>query len=135
MLSVLGLRDDYPTDGRVLAEDLTAPAGTIGSAAQLQLAQLYKQLNSSVGKFGTDTLIADTAAIRSGTDTDDASYQAFVKGLEDLANLRDIVATAVKTELDQAAHGTPTNNGYVAGLTAVSQLVLAVADALASNPL
>jgi hypothetical protein len=135
MLSVLGLRDDYPTDGRVLAEDLAAPAGTLGSPAQVQLAQLYKQLNSSVGRFGTDTLIADTAAIRSGTSSDDATYQAFVKGLEDVANLRDIIATAVKTELDHAAHGTPTNNGYVAGLTAASQLVLGIADALASNPL
>jgi hypothetical protein len=55
MLSVLGLRDDYPTDGRVLAEDLSGPTGTLGSAAQVQLAQLYKQLNSSVGQFGTDT--------------------------------------------------------------------------------
>jgi hypothetical protein len=86
MLSVLGLRDDYPTDGRVLVEDLTAPAGSLGSAAQIQLARLYKQLNSSVGQFGTDTLIADTAAIRSGTSSDDATYQGFVKGLEGLAN-------------------------------------------------
>jgi hypothetical protein len=69
MLAVLGLRDDYPTDGRVLAEDLAAPAGSLGNANQIQLAQLYKQLNSSVGQFGTDTLIADTAAIRSGTAT------------------------------------------------------------------
>ncbi|MEA2587081.1 MAG: hypothetical protein QOH66_8 [Actinomycetota bacterium] len=134
MLSLLGLRDDYPTDGRVLAEDLAVPSGSLGSAAQLQLAQLYKQLNSSVGQFGTDTLIADTAAIRSGTSSDDATYQAFVKGLEDLANLRDVVATGVKTELDQAAHGTPANDGYVAGLTAASQLVLALANALAAHP-
>jgi hypothetical protein len=133
MLAVLGLRDDYPTDGRVLAEDLAGPTGTLGTAAQLQLAKLYKQLNSSVGQFGTDTLVADTAAIRSGTSADDSKYQAFVKGLEDLANLRDVVATAVKAELDQAAHGTPGNNGHVAGLTAAGQLVLAVADALASN--
>jgi hypothetical protein len=48
--------------------------------------------------------------------------------------LRDVVATGVKAELDQAAHGTPANNGYVAGLTAASQLVLALANALAAHP-
>ena len=87
-----------------------------------------------MAQFGTDTLVADTAAIRSGTSTDDGTYQVFVKGLGDLANLRDVVATAVKTELDQAAHGTPANNGYVASLTAVSQLVLGIADAFAAHP-
>jgi hypothetical protein len=45
-------------------------AGSLGNADQIQLAQLYKQLNSSVGQFGTDTLVADTAAIRSGTAAD-----------------------------------------------------------------
>ena len=133
MLAVLGLRDDYPTDGRVLAADLAA-AGSLGNANQIQLAQLYKQLNSSVGQFGTDTLIADTAAIRSGTATDDAAYQAFLKGLGDLATLRDVVATADKTELDQAAHGAPASNGSVAALTASTQLVLAAADSAAAHP-
>jgi hypothetical protein len=134
MLAVLGLRDDYPTDGRVLAEDLSGPSGSLGNADQLRLAQLYKQLNSSVGQFGTDTLIADTAAIRSGTATGDAAYQAFVKGLGDLATLRDIVATAAKTELDQAAHGAPAGTATMAALTAASELVLGVADTLAAHP-
>jgi hypothetical protein len=134
MLAVLGLRDDYPTDGRALTEDLSAPAGSLGNANQIQLAQLYKQLNSSVGQFGTDTLIADTAAIRSGTATDDATYQAFLKGLGDLATLRDAVATADKTELDQAAHSTPAGKSSVAALTAATQLVLAAANSLAAHP-
>ena len=88
-----------------------------------------------MGQFGTDTLVADTAAIRSGTSTDDGTYQVFVKGLGDLANLRDVVATAIKTELDQAAHGTPASNPSVASLTAASQLVLTVADSVAAKTL
>jgi len=134
VLAVLGLRDDYPTDGRVLAEDVAAPAGSLGNANQIQLGQLYKQLNSSVGQFGTDTLIADTAAIRSGTATDDAAYQTFLKGLGGLADLRDVVATADKTELDRAAHGAPAGNGSMAALTTATQLVLAVADSVAAHP-
>ena len=39
-----------------------------------QLARCYKQINASVGQFATDTLIADTAALASGSATNDRRF-------------------------------------------------------------
>jgi hypothetical protein len=44
--------------------------------------QCYKQLNSSVGSFGTDVILADTAALKTGSSTDDGTYQTFLTKLQ-----------------------------------------------------
>lgn len=104
-LALAGLKDDYIGDGRVLTEDL-APAAVSAAANDPgfgPLAVCYKQLNSSVGTFGTDTLQADTAAVRSGTAAGtDTQYQGFQTTLSTLADRRDRLATRIKNDLAAA---------------------------------
>ena len=75
LMALTGLKDDYIEDGRVLTEDLTFAPGKTGQGQFQQLAVCYKQLNSSVGEFGTDMLLADTAAMKSGSAQDDSTYE------------------------------------------------------------
>lgn len=55
IMSLAGLHDDYQSDGRVITEILASPRHTRNSASLVALGQCYKQLNSSVGQFGTST--------------------------------------------------------------------------------
>ena len=130
MLALLGLKDDFIHDGRVLTEDLTsagAPSGT-QSPSYLPLATCYKQLNASVGRFGTDTLVADHAAITGS----DPSYQSFQGQLSTLAAQRDTLATQIKADLDNAAFGPGLSPGAAAETQQCTAL-LASADALAAG--
>ena len=59
----LGLADDYQSDGHVITQALHAsPAPR--SRRRPTLAAGYEQINSSVGQFATDTLIADIEGAR-----------------------------------------------------------------------
>ena len=51
-----------------------------------------------------------------------------------ICTLRDAVATAVKTELDQAAHGAAASKPAVAALRAASQAMLTLTDSVAAHP-
>ena len=66
LLRLAGLRDSYVEDGRVLSEIMSHPNRAIAGSGYQRLASCYKQLNSGVGVFATSTLIADTAALKSG---------------------------------------------------------------------
>jgi hypothetical protein len=70
-----------------------------------QLAVVYQQLNASVGSFGTDTLIADSAALASGSGSNDSSYTREQQVLRYLADARDRLATIIKRLLSRAAAG------------------------------
>ena len=69
MLSLVGLKDDYTHDGRLLNGDLTGyavPAAVKMSGSNFtQLADAYKQLNASFGTFAMNTLKASTHALAS----------------------------------------------------------------------
>ena len=66
----------------------------------------YKQLNASVGEFGTDTLVAATAALASGSAGDDSRWTSTDQALSSLADRRDALATDIKNRLDAAEfHG------------------------------
>ena len=71
-----GLKDDYEHDGRVITQILDQPEpGAVGARASTALGECYKQLNSSVGEFGTATLQAATNAIESSSPGDQAYLQ------------------------------------------------------------
>ena len=112
IMYLLGLKDDYVSDGRVVSEILTQPRKALASPWVTQLGQCYKQLNSSVGELGTDTLIADTKAIASGSDAPggDAEYGQTVQALTKLEQARDQVAGQIKQSLDGAEFGGPAVN-------------------------
>jgi hypothetical protein len=121
LLHLAGLHDDYQSDGRVISELLTdAPSSLRGVQA---LATAYKQLDASVGTFGTDTLVADTAALSSGSASNDAEFTTVEARLGRLASARQVLVAAVGATLAQAARGVPVPqavvNAELAGCTAL----------------
>ena len=134
VLALAGLRDSYVHDGRVLAEVLKSDSlpEPLTEDGYTPLAACYKQLDASVGRFGTDVLVATTAAVRTGSSTDDSAYTAFEARLSALGTQRDAVATTIKNRLDAAAFaGAPLHN--VGGLVGQCRDVLGAADQLAQS--
>ena len=78
MMLLLGLKDDYSHDGRVLFEVLQKsalpPAVRRQLPAFISLAQAYKQINAPVASFSLTTLSISTTALESGSSTDDSVY-------------------------------------------------------------
>ena len=103
-LSLLGLKDDYGHDGRVLIEALTTKATPQALIAHREtvrrLAAIYEQVNAPFGQFAMDTLTASTRAIRN---TDESVYNAIETSIENLTNQRDALASQIKAALDAAA--------------------------------
>ena len=102
LLYLAGLRDDYQTDGRVISEVLAAPDRALRPASVTALGACYKQLDSSVGDFGTATLQAATKAIESDS-AGDAAYTRTDRALSALEQARDRLAEVIKGELSAAA--------------------------------
>ncbi len=60
MMSLVGLKDDYGHDGRILAEfldDRALPHSLRGNENFLELAEVYKQLNAPLGSVGLNSLV------------------------------------------------------------------------------
>jgi hypothetical protein len=122
LMYLAGLQDDYQPDGRVISEVLAKPSSTIGSPAVTALGQCYKQLDSSVGQFGTSTLQASTRALES-TSPGDRVYTSTERALTLLDRARDFVAGRIKASLQAAEFsGTPVRDGR-AQLFACSGLI------------
>jgi hypothetical protein len=105
MLQVLGLHDDYASDGRVLIEEMTDSAlppalqtGGSGRAAFVHAAQLYKQLNAPVGAFGLATLELSTKALASSS-PGDSTYNNLEQLLVSLGNTRDATTAVLRQGL------------------------------------
>jgi hypothetical protein len=103
MLYLTRLRDDYQSDGRVISQVLARKPGPL--TATEELARAYQQLNSSVGAFATDTLIADSAALAGGSAGDDSAFQRTQQKLRVLGAGRDTLAGLMKVQLSEAAAG------------------------------
>jgi hypothetical protein len=104
LMYLTGLRDDYEHDGRVITQILSDPNAALSAPEVADLGACYKQLNSSVGEFGTDTLQAATKAIES-TSPGDAKYLGTDSALRQLELVRDHLALRIKGELEAAAFG------------------------------
>jgi hypothetical protein len=102
ILYLLGLRDDYEHDGRVISQVLTNRNHALSQPGVTALGECYKQLNSSVGKFGAYTLTASTNAIESSS-AGDSTYLSVDAQLRTLEFARDHLAERIKGELDAAA--------------------------------
>ena len=133
LMALTGLKDDYVEDGRVITEDLTFSPGKTGQGQFQPLAVCYKQLNSSVGEFGTDALLADTVAMKSGSASDDSTYERILSELQSLGSSRDTLATQIKNELfDAEFNNTAIPNG--GSMLNECQSILNQADTLAQSP-
>jgi hypothetical protein len=104
LLYLAGLHDDYRSDGRVISEVLASPRRALRSPTVTALGQCYKQLNSSVGEFGTSTLQASTQALES-TSPGDIDYRTTEGALARLDQARDALAGQIKGALSSAEFG------------------------------
>jgi hypothetical protein len=127
ILSLVGLKDDYVSDGRVLFEVLNNQAlpGSVTANRDLltKLAQVYKQINAPVGELGLVSLIISTKAIESST-TNDTAYKVYEGGLNLAVYLRNTIAGAMSALLNQAEFGGQSIN------VGQAKTLLAQADAL-----
>src|SRR5262249_24570203 len=105
---------------------LTKPARSLTQTEPL--AACYKQLNASVGRIGTATLQAETAALASGSAADDTPYQRTQAALVQIANARDLLAQQIKVTLAHAATGS-----VIPGLVVIEHLACTIELALADH--
>ncbi len=131
LMYLTGLTDDYEHDGRVITQILANPNGALLAPDVAALGACYKQLNSSVGIFGTDTLIAATAAIESSS-PGDATYLEADQALQKLDVARDALAGQIKGGLEAAAFGNVSPR-HVRAQLAGCEALLHKADELASS--
>jgi len=131
IMYLAGLRDDYEHDGRVISQILTDPNRALSGPGVATLGACYKQLNSSVGQFGTATLQAATKAIESNTAGDHA-YRSTDAALSGLERARDGLAGLVKGELEAAAFRDQPVHGAI-GQTIACQALILGAERLASG--
>jgi hypothetical protein len=122
IMYLTGLKDDYVQDGRVISQILTSPDAALSAPGVAALGDCYKQLNSSVGEFGTATLQAATAAIESNS----AGDQTYLNTDQKLASLeagRDGVAGTIKARLNAAAFSNTPVAGASGLLTSCKALI------------
>jgi hypothetical protein len=131
LLHLAGLTDDYPTDGRVISQALSNPSGALQDTEALAVA--YQQLNSSVGEFATNTLIADSAALASGSASDDSAFTHEQHTLSVLADARDRVAAKMKDVLNAAAAGDAPSHGQVTSLQMQARALIMASERLAAG--
>ena len=130
LMYLTGLKDDYEHDGRVVTQLLARPDHALAAAGVSELGACYKQLNSSVGEFGTSTLRAATAAIES-TSPGDQTYTRTDQVLSGLERVRDALAGKIKGELEGAAFSDAPVHGAL-GQVIACRAVIAAAQHLAA---
>ena len=102
LLSILGLKDDYTEDGRVISQIL----GPSDVSAAIKndpndydtLSTAYKQLDAPFGQFSTDALAVSTNAVES-TSSGDAVYKAWDAQLAACESLRAPLASTIDQDL------------------------------------
>jgi arylsulfatase A-like enzyme len=108
IMSLLGLKDDYVHEGRVVAEWMhrqALPDGIRDSRDNFtDLAAIYKQLNAPLGQLGRASLVWSN---RSVTSTD-KTYTRYLKQIDEITEQRNELAGQIKTVLNNAEfHGQP----------------------------
>jgi hypothetical protein len=105
LLSLVGLKDDYESQGRVLAEDLqkwALPEGVEKSGNEfVELARAYKRINAPVGELGLASLKVSTAALAG----DDATYNGLENRLQTITAFRNFLAAKMLERLSDAEFG------------------------------
>lgn len=118
MLALVGLKDDYVHDGRVLAEWMDTHALPQGirqrSEEFIELAQVYKQLNAPLGRLGRKSLVYANRSVTA----DDATYMRYLVKIGDITAQRNSLAAQIKVALNGAAFNhQPVDEGTEGGLS------------------
>lgn len=105
ILELVGLKDDYTHEGRVLLEDLSPsalPSAVVNSQQILtQLAQVFKEIDAPVGQLGLQSLQVSTKAIESN-DPGDSTYLNLESQLTSITTQRDSLAGQMLSVLEGA---------------------------------
>ena len=132
ILNLVGLKDDYVHDGRVISEVIenrAIPLAVKISPGFTLLAQTYKQLNAPLGSSHV-TLRASTKALASN-DPGDATYNSIEGKIQSLTTRRDSLATEIKGVLDGAEfNGQPINTLKALVLVMRASILLGEASVL-----
>ena len=116
-MALVGLKDDYVHDGRVVAEWLNNNAlpHRIRERTEdfIELAQVFKQLNAPKGALGRASLVY---ANRSITSVDNV-YTRYLVRIADITGHRDALVASIRTVLTDAAfNNKPVGEGSEDGL-------------------
>jgi DUF971 family protein len=133
--TLLGLKDSYLDDGRVLIEALTTKATPHSLVAHREtvrrLSAVYEQLNAPFGSFAMDTLSASTRALSS---SDESVYNAIEDQIASLTSQRDSLAAQIKAGLNAAAFdGQSLNEQQAKSWIAQANDLIAQASALGAG--
>jgi len=130
MLSLVGLKDDYAHDGRVLFEGLDGEAIPRSLRAHRDrlsdLAEAYKQINAPRGTLGARTLTGISTIALKG---DDATYAALEAQIERITDRRNQIAGKMIDMLEDAAF-----SGQPIDVAEAGRLIDEAYDLIASVP-
>jgi len=133
ILELVGLKDDYVHDGRVVSENLQGyalPKALKKSTSFVSLAQMYKQLNAPFGAFAMATLSSSTKALASN-DANDATYNSIEGQIQSLTAQRDALAAQMIGLLNGAEfNGQSFSDAQAQSLIAQGQSLLDQANGL-----
>jgi hypothetical protein len=106
IMSLIGLRDDYSHQGRVITQ-IMGENGDGESRLQQdeglnELGAIWKQINAPVGQLSLDSLVFATRATLSGTDTSDAAYVAADAKIATWTTRRNALSRQIESVLEGA---------------------------------
>jgi hypothetical protein len=137
LLTLLGLKDDYQTDGRAVTEIASENALPVSLRVHHpsleRLGDSYKQLMASFGSFSMDTLVASTRALASNS-VGDQTYTNTESAIEALTNQRNALAADIRAAFNQAQFdGVKLSENQIKAWTQASNALLAEAHDLAAS--
>ena len=137
VLTLLGLKDDYQTDGRAvteIADENALPVSLRVHHPSLErLAASYKQLMASFGEFSMYTLAASTHALSSNS-AGDATYNDIENQLVTLTDQRNALAADIRAGLNSAQFdGVKLSENQIKAWTRAADDLIAQAQALAAS--
>ncbi|HSB38014.1 MAG TPA: hypothetical protein VLD13_02905 [Gaiellaceae bacterium] len=136
MLTLLGLKDDYQTDGRAvtqIADENALPVSLRVHHPSLErLAASYKQLFASFGSFSMDTLKASTRGLASNS-SGDQTYTDTENAIASLTAQRDALAAEIRSGFNAAEFdGAKLDENQIKAWARAADDLLAQAAALGS---
>ena len=138
MMYLLGLKDDYQHDGRVILEmvdpNIQSSSLHAHSETLLLLGQIYKKINAPFGDLAQSALVVSNFALQSTSDSDTV-YTNLENKIASWTAQRDGLASQIKEMLDGAEfRGLSINEQQAKQLISAGQLLLDRASACATNP-
>jgi hypothetical protein len=137
VLALLGLKDDYSHDGRVLTEEFkgwAVPSAVKKSDDYLSLARIYKQIDASVGELARASWKISTKALVSNS-SGDSTYVNLENQLSSITDQRNAIASQMIGLLEGAAfNNQPFSEKQAQKLISQAKKLLDRVNDLASMP-